>query len=72
MARVKVYSLQYCPVCVKMRKDWADRGVDYDEIIVDENDDLINEVVSISGQVTAPVVVWEDGRIEVGWNGQRG
>lgn len=72
MARTKVYSLQYCPVCVKMREDWAASGVDYDEIIVDDDEDLANEMVAISGQIYAPVVVWEDGRVEIGFKGQRG
>ena len=72
MAGIKVYSLEYCPVCIKLRKVFAERGIDYEDILVDDDEDLANEVVLISGQTTAPVIIWQDGRVEVGLDGEEG
>lgn len=55
-----------------MRRVLVERGVEFDEIIVDDDEELANEIISISGQVTAPVIIWEDGRMEVGFEGERG
>lgn len=40
--------------------------------MVDDNPDFQDEVMSLSGQVTVPVIIWEDGRVEVGFEGEVG
>ena len=48
-----------------------ERGVDFEEKLVDENDDLVDEIERLTGQLTVPVIVWED-RVEVGIDGEIG
>ncbi len=47
-------------------------GTDFEERVVDNNEEWQDEVMAISKQVTVPVLVWPDGRVEVGWKGERG
>jgi hypothetical protein len=39
---------------------------------VEHNEDWIDDVLTISKQNTVPVFVHTDGRVEVGWEGERG
>jgi glutathione S-transferase len=48
------------------------RGVAFEERMVDDRDDWVEEVLRISNQNTVPVFVHPDGRIEVGWEGEYG
>ena len=48
-----------------------ERGVDFEEVLVDEDDELVDELERLTGQLTVPVIVWED-RIEIGSDGEIG
>lgn len=55
-----------------MRRVLTARGVDFEEIAVDDDEALQRRVVSMSGQNTVPVFEHLDGRIEVGFEGETG
>lgn len=40
--------------------------------MVDDNDELAEKVMAISGQATVPIILWPDGRIEIGIDGELG
>ena len=70
--KVIMYSLATCPVCVKARRLLKQRGVDFEDRIVDDRPDWAMEVVRLSDQSTAPIIVWPGGRIEIGIDGEHG
>ena len=70
--KVIMYTLATCPTCVKARKVLAKRGIDFEDRIVDDRPDWAMEVVRLSNQSSVPVIVWQDGRVEVGIDGELG
>jgi glutaredoxin len=70
--KVIMYSLATCPVCVKARRILKQRGVDFEDRVVDDRPDWAMEIVRLSNQRTAPIIVWADGRVEIGIDGERG
>lgn len=57
---------------MEVRRVLTERGVDFEEIEVDDDDALQRRVVEMSGQNTVPIFVHPDGRIEVGFEGETG
>ncbi len=49
-----------------------ERGVDFEERAVDDRREWMEIVIEVSGQNTVPVLVYPDGRVEVGFEGERG
>ncbi len=72
MSKLIMYSLMFCPTCVKAREALDAQGVDYEDRVVDFEPNWQQELIKISKQDTAPVFVHPDGSIEVGWEGERG
>lgn len=56
MARVLMYTTAICPYCVNAKKLLAQKGVDVEEIRVDQNPQLRNEMMQKSGQRTVPQI----------------
>lgn len=48
-----------------------ERGVDFEEKLVDESDDLVDELEALTGQITVPVINWGD-HVEIGIDGEIG
>jgi len=63
---VKVYSVEWCPECVKLKKYLDKQGVEFEEIIVADSKEKRDEVIKVSGQMTVPVMTVND-RIIVGF-----
>ena len=59
MARVLMYTTAICPYCVNAKKLLAQKGVNVEEIRVDQNPQLRNEMMQKSGQRTVPQI-WID------------
>ena len=54
MTTVKVYSTPSCPWCQKL-KAWLDeKGVEYENIDVSQNQEAMQEIIEKSGQMGVP------------------
>jgi glutaredoxin 3 len=61
MASVTVYSLDYCPYCVQAKALLTQRGVAYEEILVDSRDQETREQLrQRSGMKTFPQIFHGD------------
>lgn len=57
MSKVTMYTTRTCPFC-KMQKDYLNsKGVEFSEILVDENPDEAQKMIAISGQMGVPFTV---------------
>lgn len=56
MARVLMYTTAVCPYCVNAKKLLAQKGVDVEEVRVDQNPQLRIEMMQKSGQRTVPQI----------------
>ena len=60
MTKIKIYSKTSCPACV-MAKDILDKkGVTYEEIILDNKPEEIQELISRTGMKTVPQIFIND------------
>ncbi|MFR1707318.1 MAG: glutaredoxin domain-containing protein [Clostridium sp.] len=57
---VKVYSVEWCPECVKLKKYLNKQGVEFEEVIVADSKENRDEVIKVSGQMTVPVMTAND------------
>ncbi|HXG41139.1 MAG: glutaredoxin [Dehalococcoidia bacterium] len=70
MARVIVYTLTNCPTSEKAIAALRERGVDFEERRVDENPQWWEEALQYA--VTVPIIIWGEGDVEIGWEGEHG
>ena len=55
--KVKVYSTSSCPYC-KMEKEYLqEKGVEFEDILVDRDQDAVREMLEASGQLGVPVTI---------------
>jgi glutaredoxin len=64
-----LYTLRDCPTCAKAKRGLSQRGVQFEERVVDDNAAWWKEAVALAA--TVPIFVSE-GRVEVGWQGEVG
>ncbi len=67
---VIVYTLRNCPTSDKAKDTLIERGVAIEERRVDEKVEWWDEALKYS--LTVPVIIWEDGKVEIGWEGEHG
>lgn len=65
-----VYTLTVCPACDGLREAWTRDGVQYEERRVDQSQDTLDEALDYAD--TVPIIVFPDGRVEVGFDGRTG
>jgi glutaredoxin len=65
-----MYSLRNCPTCDKAREALNERGVEFEERRVDESEEHWEEALNYA--FTVPVILWDNGDVEVGWEGEHG
>lgn len=65
-----VYTLTVCPTCDRLRDAWAERGIHYEERRVDQSQETLDEALLYGDSV--PIIVYPDGRVEVGFEGETG
>ena len=70
MERPVVYTLRNCPTCDKAREGLRLQEIEFEERRVDENSGWWDEALKYG--ITVPIILWPDGRIEVGWEGEHG
>ena len=64
-----LYTLRGCPTCEKAKRGLSQRGVQFEERMVDDNPAWWKEAVALAA--TVPIFVSE-GRVDVGWEGEVG
>jgi glutaredoxin len=67
---VIVYTLKNCATSEKAMTALRERGVAMEERRVDLNADWWNEALNYS--MTVPVILWDNGEVEIGWDGEHG
>ena len=61
MNKVKVYSTGTCPICVKTKAFLSKRGIDFDEVRIDQDRAAMAEFVEVTqGARTVQQIVIED------------
>ena len=65
-----VYTLTVCPACDALRAAWKRDGIEYQEIRVDQNQDDLDAALDYAD--TVPIIIYSDGRVEVGFEGMTG
>jgi glutaredoxin 3 len=57
MARVKIYSSDFCPYCTRAKALLRARGVnDFEEIVVDGRPELRAEMTRVTGRTSVPQI----------------
>jgi glutaredoxin 3 len=57
MARVKIYSSDFCPYCSRAKALLRERGVhDFEEIVVDGKPDVRARMTDITGRTSVPQI----------------
>lgn len=64
---VKIYSTPTCVYCNNLKEYLASKNIEFVDIDVSENQEELNKMVEISGQMGVPVVDI-DGNIIIGFN----
>ena len=65
-----VYTLTVCPACEALRAAWKRQGINYQEIRVDQSQDDLDTALNYAD--TVPIIIYPDGRVEVGFDGMIG
>jgi glutaredoxin 3 len=60
MAKVVMYSSQYCPYCVQAKALLRRKGVDFEEVDVGSDDALREKMIAASGRRTVPQIFIDD------------
>lgn len=61
MAKVKLYTVGYCPYCKKAKKILSDKGVEFEEIDIIENEmEMRNQLSQKTGITTVPQIFIND------------
>jgi glutaredoxin len=67
---VIIYTLRNCGTSDKAKAALTERGIAFEERRVDENADWWEEALNYS--MTVPVIIWGEGDVEIGWDGEHG
>ncbi|MDD5633770.1 MAG: glutaredoxin domain-containing protein [Candidatus Omnitrophica bacterium] len=70
MKKVVIYSTPTCPFCQRAKKFLKDKGIEFQDVDVSENEERIEEMIKKSGQMGVPVLDIE-GEIIVGFDVER-
>lgn len=68
--KVILYTAPSCGASDRAREELLAEGVDLEERNVMQKQEWFDEVLKYS--IFVPVVVWQDGRVEIGWKGRVG
>ena len=67
---VKVYSTPTCPYCVTLKVFLKENNIEFEDIDVSQNQQVLDEMVKKSGQMGVPVVEIDD-QIVVGFDKEK-
>ncbi|MFH1611756.1 MAG: glutaredoxin domain-containing protein [bacterium] len=68
--KIKLYSTPTCPYCETLKKFFNEKGFEYEEIDVSDNDEAREEMIKKSDQMGVPVLEI-DGEVIVGFEKKR-
>ena len=60
MARIKIYSTRWCGYCVRAKGLLESRGLDYEEISLDEDPAFRQKLFDLTGGWTVPQILVDD------------
>jgi len=70
MTKIKVFSSPICPYCTTLKEFLKERGVEFEEIDVSQDEKAMKEMVEKTGQMGVPVMEI-DGEIVVGFDREK-
>ena len=70
MTKVKIYSTSMCPYCTTLKEFLKERGVEFEEIDVSQDEKAMKEMVEKTGQMGVPVMEI-DGEIVIGFDREK-
>ena len=70
MRRPIVYTLPFCPACLRLKEHLAAEKIDFEERCVSESQTWLDEALKYGDMV--PITVYGEGRVEVGFKGMIG
>ena len=65
-----IYTVSSCPASLKLKDDWRNKGIDFEERQVDNSQKWLDEAVKYGDMV--PIIVFGDGKVQVGYQGMIG
>ncbi|MEM4714169.1 MAG: glutaredoxin family protein [Candidatus Nanoarchaeia archaeon] len=68
--RIRLFTTPYCPYCKLAEDFFIKNGITFEKVDVSENEEALNEMVQLSGQMGVPVIQI-DGNVLVGFNEQK-
>jgi glutaredoxin 3 len=60
MARIRIYTTRRCGYCVRAKALLADRGLEYEEIKVDDDPAFRQKLFDLTGGWTVPQILIDD------------
>ncbi len=67
-----IYTLSDCPVSQRAVRYLHHHSVEFIERQLDDDELWQDEVLRLTHQNTVPVFVYDDGHVEIGFNGEKG
>jgi glutaredoxin len=65
-----VYTVSTCPACLKLKSDWRQQGIKFEERPTDQEQKWLDEALKYGESV--PIVVYPEGRVTVGYQNMIG
>lgn len=64
MSKVTVFSTTTCKYCKSVKDHLAEKNISYEEVLLDQNPERLQESIAISGTRSVPVtkIVTDDGK----------
>jgi len=70
MPKIRVFSTPTCPYCVTLKEYLKEKGFEFEDIDVSQDQKTLDEMVEKSGQMGVPVVEI-DGQIIIGFDKEK-
>lgn len=67
---IKIYSTSNCPYCVTLKEFLKEKGFEFEDVDVSQNEQLLQEMIDKSHQYGVPVID-VDGQIVVGFDKEK-
>jgi len=58
--KIKVFSTPSCPYCVTLKEFLKEKGFEFEDIDVSQDEESLNEMVDKSGQMGVPVITIDE------------